>query len=839
MSEIKVPPTQEETEEQQPEGQQVLADEELESKPAIPEQIALLPLRDSVIFPLLIAPLSVGRPNSVQLLNEITSAGERIIGVVSQKDPQIDEPNFDDVYQVGCAVIIRTLIKSDEAIRLIVQGIARFRVIEQISTKPYLVAKIEVIEEPQIPDEHREEIEALRRSVNALFEQAVRLSPMLPDELRSLTQAVNDPLATADLVASHTPLSVQDKQQILETSEAIDRMKVLLDLLGREVRVMELTTKVQTEVSQELSRSQRDYYLREQIKAIQRELGESDDPEEELEDLREAIDDAELPEEALKQVDREFRRLSRINPSSPEYTVVRTYIETMAALPWNQSTADNFDLDHAREILDEDHAGLDKIKTRIIEFLAVRKMLGERPARQPILCFVGPPGVGKTSLGKSIARALNRKFCRLSLGGVRDEAEIRGHRRTYIGSMPGQIIQNIRRAESNNPVFILDEIDKLGQDFRGDPASALLEVLDPEQNDSFRDHYIDAPFSLAKVFFITTANRLDTIPYALRDRMEIIELGGYTEEEKVEIASQHLLPKQKLEHGLTDAKVSADAAALRFLIRHYTREAGVRNLERELAGVLRKAAMKFAAGRKAKLKISKNFIQESLGAPRFIAEEITERDLKPGVAVGMSYSTVGGNVLFIETSLASGSQKLAVTGKLGEVMKESAQIALTYIRSHAGQLNIDPERFQKTDVHIHAPAGAIPKEGPSAGVTMVTSLASAFTGRRVRSRLAMTGEVTLTGQVLPIGGVKEKLLAAYRAGVQEIILPEQNKKDFQEDIPENIKGDLTVHYVKDVKQVLKLALEPETPRSPTPAKKRTEAKSKTPVKKTATKSSKK
>lgn len=806
MSETKNPPPKEEVETKKEKNQTVLLDEEPEAKPAIPSQLALLPLRDSVVFPLLIAPLSVGRANSINLLNDKTGAGERIIGVVSQKDPQIDEPTFDDIYHVGCAVIIRTLINSDEAIRLIVQGIARFRIVEQVQTTPYLVANIEVIDEPVIDDKDREEVEALRRSVNALFEQAVRLSPMLPDELRSLTQAVNDPLATADLVAAHTPLSVADKQSVLESPEAIDRLKVLLDLLGREVRVMELTTKVQSEVSQELSRSQRDYYLREQIKAIQRELGEGDDPEEDLEDLRVAIEAANLPEVAQKQVDREFKRLGRINPSSPEYTVVRTYIETMAALPWNTSTEDNFDLDNAKATLDEDHAGLEKVKNRIIEFLAVRKMKGDQPSRQPILCFVGPPGVGKTSLGRSIARALDRKFCRLSLGGVRDEAEIRGHRRTYIGSMPGQIIQNIRRAESNNPVFILDEIDKLGQDFRGDPASALLEVLDPEQNDSFRDHYVDAPFSLARVFFITTANRLDTIPHALRDRMEIIELGGYTEEEKVEIATKHLLPKQLDEHGLSPKKVAADEEALRFLIRHYTREAGVRNLERELAGVLRKAAMKFAAGRKAKLRLSKRFVQESLGAPRYVAEEITERELKPGVAVGMSYSTVGGNVLFIESSLSTGSQKLVVTGKLGEVMKESAQIALTYIRSEAKRLGIDPEKFQKTDVHIHAPAGAIPKEGPSAGVTMVTSLASAFTGRRVKSRLAMTGEVTLTGQVLPVGGIKEKLLAAYRAGVQEIILPQHNKKDFMEDIPEDIRNELTVHYVKDARQVLKLAL---------------------------------
>jgi len=781
--------------------------EDEDTQPEIPSELNLLPLRDSVIYPMLIAPLSVARSASIQLIDDSVVASQRVIGAIAQKEPQLDEPGFDDIYGVGCAVIIRTLMKGPDAVRLIVQGTARFKVVEPLQTTPYLRARVEVIEEPPVLPEHAEEVEALRRSVAALFDQAVRLAPNLPEELRSLTQAVSEPNILADLVSAHIPFGVEDKQEILETIDIRERLRRLVELLGKEVRVLELTTKVQSEVSAELSKSQRDYYLREQLKAIQRELGEGEDSGEELEDLREKLEAADLPPDAKKAATREFDRLSRINPGSPEYTVARTYVETMAALPWSKSSVDNLDLTHARQVLDEDHYGLDKIKQRIIEFLAVRKVKGDGPIRQPILCFYGPPGVGKTSLGRSIARAIDRQFVRLSLGGMRDEAEIRGHRRTYIGALPGQIIQSLRRAETNNPLFVLDEIDKLGSDFRGDPASAMLEVLDPQQNNSFRDHYLDVPFDLSNVFFITTANRLDTIPAPLRDRMEIIELGGYTEEEKLEIAKRHLVPRQIEEHGLKPSKFSITDKALQFLIRHYTREAGVRNLEREIGSVVRKATLRFAEGRTAKMSVSEKFVQEALGSPRFTSDEIAERELVPGVAVGLAWTPVGGDVLFIEAAMFPGSKGLTVTGQLGDVMRESVTAALSYARSHAKELKIDPKFLDTSEIHVHVPAGSVPKDGPSAGITMLTALVSLLTGRPVKSRLAMTGEVTLTGQVLPIGGVKEKVLAAFRAGVTTVILPEQNRKDYFEEVPEDIRQQLTAHFVKKAGQVLKLALE--------------------------------
>lgn len=781
--------------------------EEEEEQPEIPSELNLLPLRDSVIYPMLIAPLSVARPASIQLIDESVVASQRIVGAIAQKEPSMDEPDFDDIYSVGCAVIIRTLMKGPDAVRLIVQGTARFKIIEAIQTKPYLRARVEVMEEQPVDPEHLEEVEALRRSVAALFDQAVRLAPNLPDELRSLTQAVTEPHVLADLVTAHIPFGVAEKQEILETIDLRERLRRLVELLGKEVRVLELTTKVQSEVSAELSKSQRDYYLREQLKAIQRELGEDEDPGEELEDLRMKLEESGMPPDAYKAANRELDRLGRINPGSPEYTVARTYVETMVSLPWNKSSVDNLDLDHARMVLDEDHYGLTKIKQRIIEFLAVRKVKSEGTIRQPILCFYGPPGVGKTSLGRSIARAIDRQFARLSLGGMRDEAEIRGHRRTYIGALPGQIIQSIRRVETNNPLFVLDEIDKLGSDFRGDPASAMLEVLDPQQNDTFRDHYLDVPFDLSKVFFITTANRLDTIPAPLRDRMEIIELGGYTEEEKLEIAKRHLVPRQIEEHGLKPSKIAFSDPALQFLIRHYTREAGVRNLEREIGSVVRKATLKFAEGRTAKLSVSERFVKEALGVPRFTNDEVAEREMTPGVAVGLAWTPVGGDVLFIEAAMFPGNKGLTVTGQLGDVMRESVTAALSYIRSNAAQLKIDPKFLDTNEIHVHVPAGSVPKDGPSAGITMLTALVSLLTGRRVQARLAMTGEVTLTGQVLPIGGVKEKILAAFRAGVTTIILPAENQKDYLEDVPENIREQLTVHFVKKAAQVLRVALE--------------------------------
>lgn len=805
MPELKLP-VEEEIIDQEGQPQVQDLDEE-ERKPDVPSELSILPLRDSVIYPMLIAPLSVARETSIQLIDESISGNNRVIGVVAQRKAHVEQPGPEDVYDVGCAVIIRTLVKMPDAVRLIVQGISRFKVVEWIQEEPYLRARIEVIEEPVAPEEKAEEFEALRRSIAALFDQAVRLSPQLPDELRSLTQAVQETNVMADLVAAHMMLSLEDKQKILETVDLHARLRALLEMLGREVRVLELTSKVNSEVSQELSKSQREYYLREQLKAIQRELGESDDRGEELDELRQKIDQAQMPEEALKEVNREFDRLRRMNPGAPEYTVARTYVDWMVAMPWNVSSDDVIELSRVKEVLDDDHYGLEKIKERIIEFLAVRKVKTQGRVRQPILCFVGPPGVGKTSLGRSIAHSMGRKFVRISLGGMRDEAEIRGHRRTYIGALPGQIIQGIRRAETNNPVFVLDEIDKLGQDFRGDPSSALLEVLDPEQNYSFRDHYLDVPFDLSKVFFITTANRLDTVPGPLRDRMEVIELGGYTEEEKVEIAKRHLVPKQIEEHGLRSSQIEFKDDALVLLMRHYTREAGVRNLEREIGSVVRKATRQFAEGRKAKLTVTKRFIQEALGAPRFLHDEVDEREMTPGTAVGLAWTPVGGDVLFIESTQMPGSKGLIVTGQLGDVMKESVTAALSYIRSHSKELKIAPDFYDKSEIHVHVPAGAVPKDGPSAGITMLTALTSLLTGRPVKERLAMTGEVTLSGQVLPIGGVKEKVLAAYRAGVSELILPDQNEKDYLEDVPEEIRHKLKVHFVKRADQVLRLALE--------------------------------
>lgn len=778
-----------------------------EPRPDVPSEIAILPLRDSVIYPMLIAPLSVARDSGVQLLDETIVGNNRVIGVVAQRRPNDESPTFDDVYDVGCAVIIRTLVKMPDAVRLIVQGVTRFRIVERLQEQPYLRARIEVLDEPATPENRDEEIEAIRRTISALFDQAIRLSPQLPDELRTLTQAVQEINVMADLVAAHMTLSVEDKQKILETVEIEPRLKTLLEILSKEVRVLELTSKVQSEVNTELSKTQREYYLREQLKAIQRELGEADERGEELDELQKRIQESKLSAEAQREVNREFDRLRRMNPGSPEYTVARTYVDWMVALPWDKHTQDDLDLAHVKQVLDADHYGLEKIKDRIIEFLAVRKVKTEGTIRQPILCFAGPPGVGKTSLGRSIAHAMGRKYGRLSLGGMRDEAEIRGHRRTYVGALPGQIIQTMRRVESNNPVIILDEIDKLGNDFRGDPSSALLEVLDPEQNSTFRDHYLDVPFDLSKTFFITTANRLDTIPAPLRDRMEVIELGGYTEEEKAEIAERHLIPKQIEEHGLKPTQIVFRREAVTRLIRHYTREAGVRNLEREVGSVVRKATRMFAEGHKSKITVNVKFIETALGAPRFLTDEVAERDMTAGTAVGLAWTPVGGEVLFIETTKMPGHKSLTVTGQLGDVMRESVTAALSYVRSHAEDLKISPDFYDKTEIHVHVPAGAVPKDGPSAGVTMLTALTSLLTNRKVKPRLAMTGEITLSGQVLPVGGIKEKVLAANRAGVETVILPHQNEKDYLEDVPVEIREKLKAHFVKNADQVLRIALE--------------------------------
>lgn len=780
-------------------------DEDDASRPDIPEILNLLPLRDSVVYPMLIAPLSVSRESSMRLIDDSVLSTNRIVGMIAQRKSQTDQPGFEDVFEYGCAAIIRTLVKMPDSVRLIVQGIQRFKIVERIQEEPYLQARIELIDEEAVPEEFQEEVEALRRSVAGLFEQAVRLSPNMPEELRSLTSAVQETSSMADLVAAHMTLPLADKQVVLETLDLRTRLRKLVEMISREVRVLELASKVNSEVSQELTKSQREYYLREQLRAIQRELGEVDDRYEDLQELKDRIEAAGMHADALREVNREFERLRRMNPGSPEYTVARTYVDVMVSLPWSKNTQDNLDLSQARTILDEDHFGLDKIKDRIIEFLAVRKLKGDEAVRQPILCFVGPPGVGKTSLGRSIAHAMDRKFVRISLGGMRDEAEIRGHRRTYIGALPGQIMQGIRRCESNNPVFILDEIDKLGSDFRGDPSSALLEVLDPEQNSSFRDHYIESTFDLSRVFFITTANRLDTIPGPLRDRMEVIELGGYTEEEKLEIAVRHLIEKQVSEHGIKLSKLLITREATLAIIRGYTREAGVRNMEREIAGVIRKAALKFAEGRTAKLTITPKFVEEALGAPRFSRDEITERELRPGMAVGLAWTPVGGDILFIETLRMPGKRGLILTGQLGDVMKESVTAAMSYVRSNAAKLKINLKDVDESEVHVHLPAAAVPKDGPSAGVTMVTALTGLFTNQTIRERLAMTGEVTLTGSVLPVGGIKEKVLAAHRAGVDTVVIPEDNKKDYLEDVPEPIRAKLKAVFVKDVSQVLRIA----------------------------------
>ncbi|MBI5707030.1 MAG: endopeptidase La [Armatimonadetes bacterium] len=777
------------------------------ARPSVPEIINILPLRDSVIYPMLIAPLSVARESSIQLIDESISGTNRVIGVIAQRKPHIEQPKFEDVFECGCAVIIRTLVKMPDAVRLIVQGVQRYRIIERLQETPYLRARVEIIEDELPPEEEAEKTEALRRNVAGLFEQAIRLHPQLPEELRSLTQAVTETNVMCDLVAAHMTLSLEDKQKILETVSVQERLRVLLEMLGREVRVLELTSKVQSEVNVELSKSQREYYLREQLKAIQRELGEVDDRAEELDELRERIDKSGMTAEALREVNREFDRLRRMSPGAPEYTVARTYIDWVLSLPWSVSTEDSLSLPEVKVVLDQDHYGLEKIKQRIVEFLAVRKVKKDGRVRQPILCFVGPPGVGKTSLGRSISHAMNRKFVRISLGGMRDEAEIRGHRRTYIGALPGQIIQGLRRAESNNPVFMLDEIDKLGVDFRGDPASALLEVLDPEQNVSFRDHYVDAPFDLGQVFFITTANRLDTIPPPLRDRMEVIELGGYTEEEKLEIAKRHLVPKQIAEHGLRTTQIEFRDEALKALARNYTREAGVRNLEREIASVTRRATRQFAEGRKGKVSVGLGYVTQALGAPRYSHDEVEDRELTPGIAVGLVWTPVGGDVVFIETAMMHGSKNLILTGQLGDVMKESVSAALSYIRSNAKRLGLSPDFFEKCELHVHLPAGAVPKDGPSAGITILSALVSLLTGKRVRKRLAMTGELTLSGQVLPVGGVKEKVLAAHRAGVTMLLLPVDNKKDYLEEVPEEIRACLEVHFVTKADQVLKLAFD--------------------------------
>ncbi len=778
----------------------------------VPDLLAILPLRDTVLFPQAVLPLSAGRPSSVRLIDEAVRES-RLIGVVAQRDPGEDEPRREGLHDVGAVTVIHKVVKqSDGTVRLVVQGRNRFRILEVVQDAPFLVARVESLPEPA-EDPTDLECEALMRSAVGLFRKIVALSPVLPDEAAQLTANVRQPGVLADVIAAALPtLPTAFRQELLETLDVKLRLQKIIAALTKEAEVLELGSKIQSEVQSEMSKTQREYYLREQLKAIQKELGVADERTLEVDELREKIASSGMPEEVRKEAFRELDRLAKMPPAAAEYTVARTYLDWLIAMPWQTETTDNVDIGEARRILDEDHVGLEKIKDRILEYLAVKKIRPE--GRVPILCFVGPPGVGKTSLGKSVARALGRKFQRLSLGGMRDEAEIRGHRRTYIGALPGQIVQALRRAGAKNPVLMLDEIDKLGMDFRGDPASALLEVLDPEQNATFRDHYLDAPFDLSRVLFITTANILDTVPAPLRDRMEVIPLAGYTEEEKVAIARQHLVPKQAREHGLVPGTdVTFTDEALRLLGRGYTREAGLRNLEREIATICRKIARRRGEGDATPVVVSPDTVTSLLGAPRWEYEELRERTRQPGVAVGLAWTPVGGDILFVEATRMKGGKTLTLTGQLGDVMKESAQTALSWVRSHAGELGLAPDVWETSDIHIHVPAGAIPKDGPSAGVTMAAALVSLLTGRPVRGDVAMTGEISLSGRVLPVGGIKEKVLAARRAGVKTVILPGRNEKNLLEDVQPALRESMTFHLVDSITEVLAVAFE-ETPWRP-------------------------
>jgi ATP-dependent Lon protease len=789
----------------------------------IPEILPILPLYDAALFPKMVLPLVVLQGESVQLVDE-AMAKDRIIGLMVSKKPEDkDTPDREDLAKMGTSAMILKMAKTqDNRTQLLVQGLNRFKIVTFEEGKSYLRARIELVKDIEIKDN---EIEALMSNLVNQFERIVELSPGLPPEIAQMAKTIQEAGTMADMIASTINSTPTEKQKVLETIDVKERLKEVTRLVNHQLDILELGSKIQNQVKGDMDKSQREYYLRQQLKAIKEELGEKDEAGVEIDEYRAKIEEKNLPEEARKEAERELDRLSRMHPSSAEYTVASTYLDWITALPWHDRTPDNLDIKKARKILDDDHFGLEKPKRRIIEYLAVRKLKPE--SKGPILCFAGPPGTGKTSLGQSIARALGRKFHRISLGGVRDEAEIRGHRRTYVGALPGRIVQGLRRAESNNPVFMLDEIDKVGSDFRGDPSSALLEVLDPEQNFSFSDHYLDVPFDLSNVMFITTANILDTIPPALRDRMEVLMLHGYTLDEKIKIANRYLIPRQRDAHGLNAKQIKFTNGAVKQIIAGYTREAGLRNLEREIANVCRGVAAKIAQDEVESVVVHVADLHDYLGPVR-LTSETKARILTPGVATGLAWTPTGGELLYIEATAMKGRKGLTLTGQLGDVMKESATAALSFVRSNASKLGIDDDFFNSHDLHIHVPAGAIPKDGPSAGVTMLSALTSLLTDTRIRKDLAMTGEITLRGQVLPVGGIKEKVLAAHRAGIKTVILPALNRKDL-EDIPKKVEKDIRFHFAEKMQDVLKRALENKKPRG---AKKKTIKKTKSSVTRT-------
>jgi len=780
-----------------------------EKKFLVPEILPILPVRDTVLFPGAVLPLTVGRESSLALVNALQGE-EKMLGVVAQLDPRIEDPAAADLHKVGTLARVHKTVKMPNGnVVIFLEGLQRIQVVDLVGLRPYLRARVEA--EPDIIGEADTELEALQRNVQDLFRDVVSHSPQLSDDLQSVAMNIDDPGRLTDFIAGTLPsLSTLLRQELIETPSVRKRLESLIRELSKEMEVLELRSKIHEQVQEQVSQNQREYLLREQMKAIQKELGESDDSMQEIDELRKKVEEAGMTAEAKKECDRELKRLSKMTPASAEYMVSRTYLEWMTSLPWSKSSGSSeIDILKAHEILDEDHYDLQKVKERILDYLAVKKL--QPGMKGPILCFVGPPGVGKTSLGKSIARSLGRKFVRIALGGMHDEAEIRGHRRTYIGALPGQIIQGLKRGETNDPVMMLDEVDKLGRDFRGDPSSALMEVLDPEQNNAFRDHYLDVPFDLSKVLFIATANWMDPIPEPLRDRMEIIELPGYTGEEKLHIAHKYLIPKQASEHGLkVGEQIDFTDDGLREIIHSFTREAGVRNLEREIATITRKQARRIAEGKAEKMVVTPEIVREFLGVPKFRTEkEVEERVKRPGVAVGLVWTPVGGDIIFIEATRMRGGKQFTMTGHLGEVMQESMTAALTWTRANGERYGIDPDFFRKQDIHIHVPSGAVPKDGPSAGAAMVTALVSLLSGRPVKDRLAMTGEMTLSGVVLPIGGVKEKVLGAKRAGITEVLLPADNEPNVVADLAPEILGDIKITYVRTLDEVLEHALQKE------------------------------